>query len=164
MNEAQAVETRPGDEAPADISYPRSPTWERLEDQIAWYDARAEYNQRWFKALKVCQLVVAGAIPVGAAAGMSAPAVGGGGAFVVVLEGLQQLQQYHENWINYRSICERLKHEKFLFLAGAKPYTGVPNPERLLAERVESLVSQEHAAWVAQREEAVEEEDEQDEQ
>jgi hypothetical protein len=164
MNEAKVVETRPGEWAPAGIVDPESPTWERLEDQIAWYDAKAEHNQRWFRGLKVCQLVAAAAIPVGAAAGLSAAAVGGGGAFVVVLEGLQQLQQYHETWINYRSVCEQLKHEKFLFLAGARPYAGAPNPARLLAERVERLVSQEHAAWVSHREEELAEETEQDEQ
>jgi len=64
-----------------------------------------------------------------------------------VLEGLQQLQQYQQNWITYRATCERLKHEKFLFAAHAGPYATAPRPEALLAERVEGLVSQEHAAW-----------------
>lgn len=123
-------------------------------DQIAWYDRKSGENQRWFKRLKVCQLVTAAGIPV--AAGVSAPVwlVGGGGALIVVLEGLQQLQQYQQNWTTYRSTCERLKHEKFLFLAQAGPYSAAPRAEALLAERVEGLVSQEHAAWVAQREEA----------
>jgi hypothetical protein len=130
-----------------------SPAEERIEDQISWYDVESGRNQRWFKLLKIGQLVTAAAIPV--AAGESAPAwlVGGGGALIVVLEGLQQLQQYQQNWITYRSTCERLKHEKFLFAARAGPYT-VASPEVLLAERVESLVSQEQSAWVSNREEA----------
>lgn len=131
-----------------------SPAQARVGDQIAWYDSKSQFNQRWFKGLKICQIVTAAAIPV--AAGASAPAwlVGGAGALIVVLEGLQQLQQYQQNWTNYRATCERLKHEQFLFLARAGPYADVPNPETLLAERVESLVSQEHAAWASQREEA----------
>ena len=131
-----------------------SAAWERLQEQIGWYDAKSQFNQRRFKALKVCQIVTAAAIPV--AAGLSAPSwlVGGAGALIVVLEGLQQLQQYQQNWTTYRSTCEQLKHEKFLFLARGGPYGGEPNPETLLAERVESLVSQEHAAWVSSREEA----------
>jgi hypothetical protein len=62
------------------------PAWSRLEDQIAWYDRKSQENQRWFKRLKVCQIVTAAAIPV--AAGVSAPAwlMGGGGALIVVLE------------------------------------------------------------------------------
>jgi hypothetical protein len=133
-----------------------SPAWARLVDQIAWYDAKSRFNQRRFKALKICQIVTAAAIPV--AATVSAPgwAVGGAGALILVLEGLQQLQQYQQNWTTYRTTCERLKHEQFLFMAHAGPYVAEARPEALLAERVESLVSQEHAAWVSNRNEATE--------
>jgi hypothetical protein len=131
-----------------------SPAWARLQDQITWYDKKSALNQSRFKLLKICQIVTAAAIPV--AAGVSAPAwlVGGAGALIVVLEGLQQLEQYQQNWTSYRSTCERLKHEQFLFLSGAGPYADVPDPEAVLAERVESLVSQEHAAWAANHDEA----------
>jgi hypothetical protein len=130
-----------------------SPARARVREQIEWYDRRSRSNQRWFKRLKVCQIVTAAAIPV--AASVSAPIwlVGGGGALIVVLEGLQQLQQYQQNWTTYRATCERLKHEQFLFLANAGPYAAEADPGILLAERVESLVSQEHAAWVSNREE-----------
>lgn len=139
-------------EAPAAL--PASPAQARLEEQIEWYDRKSQYNQRWFKGLKICQLIIAAAIPF--AAGVSAPVwvAGGGGALIVVLEGLQQLQQYQQNWTIYRATCERLKHERFLFLAHAGSYAAVKDPEVLLAERVEGLVSQEHAAWSAHREEA----------
>jgi hypothetical protein len=63
------------------------------------------------------------------------------------------LNQYHANWIAYRSTAEALKHEKYLHLAGAGPYADVANPEALLAERVEGLVSQEHAKWVSAQQE-----------
>ena len=148
-----AVESRSAEEAPNARQPPLSPTEGRLEDQIAWYDLKSRHNQRWFKALKICQIVVAAAIPVAAAASAPLWLMGGGGALIVVLEGLQQLQQYQQNWTTYRSTCERLKHEKFLFLGRAGPYAAVPNPESALAERVEGLVSQEHAAWVSHREE-----------
>ena len=150
---------RPIEPAPeangADAAAPPSPpAWERLETQIAWYDKKSNQNQRWFKRLKVLQIVTAAAIPVAAAAGVDAGVIGGGGALIVVLEGLQQLQQYQQNWTTYRSTCERLKHDKYLYLAHAGPYTKAPRPEALLAERVEGLVSQEHAAWVSQQQEA----------
>jgi Protein of unknown function (DUF4231) len=130
------------------------PAWARLEDQISWYDAKSSLCQSRFKLLKICQLVTAAAIPV--AAGVSAPVwlVGGAGALIVVLEGLQQLEQYQQNWTSYRSTCEQLKHERFLFLSNAGPYRDAADSHALLAERVESLVSQEHAAWVGNREEA----------
>jgi hypothetical protein len=133
---------------------PASPAWDRVEDQIAWYDAKSQFNQRRFKGLKICQILTAAAIPV--AASVTAPLwlIGGGGAFIVVLEGLQQLQQYQQNWTAYRATCERLKHERFLYQAHAGPYGAAANPEVLLAERVEGLVSQEHAAWTSQQQEA----------
>jgi hypothetical protein len=131
-----------------------SAVWARLEDQIAWYDAKSQRNQLRFKQLKICQIIVAAAIPVAAAASAPLWLLGGGGAVIVIVEGLQQLQQYQQNWTTYRSTCERLRHEKFLFVAGAGSYAVAPNPEALLAERVEGLVSQEHAAWVSHREEA----------
>ena len=148
-----AAEGRPAEESPQVGQPALSPAQARLEDQIVWYDVRSRQNQRWFKALKTCQIVVAAAIPVAAAASAPVWLMGSGGAVIVVLEGLQQLQQYQQNWTAYRSTCERLKHEKVLFLSRAGPYAAVPNPESLLAERVEGLVSQEHAAWVSHREE-----------
>ncbi|HEX7278766.1 MAG TPA: DUF4231 domain-containing protein [Solirubrobacterales bacterium] len=131
-----------------------APAQARLREQIAWYDGKSQHNQRWYKRLKVGELVTAAAIPF--VASVSAPVwvAGGGGALIVVLEGLQQLQQYQQNWITYRATCERLRHEQFLFLADAGPYANAPAAEALLAERVESLVSQEHAAWTSHREEA----------
>jgi hypothetical protein len=75
------------------------------------------------------------------------------GATVVILEGFQQLFQYQQNWITYRSTCEALKHEKFLYLADAGPYAHSKRKNALLAERVEGLVSQEHARWTSAQEE-----------
>jgi len=69
-----------------------------------------------------------------------------------LFEGLQQLNQYHHNWITYRSTAEALKHEKYLFLSKAGPYAAAINDNALLAERVESLVSQEHAKWAPAQE------------
>lgn len=132
-----------------------SPVWARLEDQIAWYEAKSQKNQRRFKELKVCQIVVAAVIPVLAAVpGAPVWLLGGLGAFIVVLEGLQQLQQYQQNWTSYRSTCERLKNEKFLFVAQAGLYALAPDPEALLAERVEGVISKEHAAWISHQEQA----------
>jgi hypothetical protein len=146
-----ALEAAPATES--ESSHGDSPAWARLEEQIAWYDRESTQSQRWFKGLKVVQIVTAAAIPVAAAASVPLALLGAGGAVIVVLEALQQLQQYQENWITYRSTCERLRAERFLYLSRAGPYAaGVA--EALLAVRVEGLVSQENAAWVAHREDA----------
>jgi hypothetical protein len=140
----------PPQAGPANGRLPDGPVGERLESQLTWYDKRAQSSQRWFTVLKVTQIVVAAAIPVVAAAGGSAAVAGAMGAVIVVLEGLQQLFQFQQNWTRYRSTCEALKHEKFLFLAHVDPYAGA-NSEQLLAARTETLLSQETSAWRAQR-------------
>jgi Protein of unknown function (DUF4231) len=130
------------------------PTMRRLEDQIQWYDSRSVKNQWMFKVLKIIVIVAAALIPF--LAGLNLPqfqwAIGGLGVLIAVLEGLQQLNQYHANWITYRTTCEALKHEKFLFLAKAGPFAAAADPRALLAERIESLVSQEHAKWASGQE------------
>jgi hypothetical protein len=130
-------------------------TLTRLDDAIGWYDRKSIHNQRWFKILKAVQLTAAAAVPVVVAIGVRAAVPAALGAAIVVLEGLQQLNQYQQNWTSYRSTCEALKHEKYLFLALAGPYAGASSPRPLLADRIEGLISQEHAKWVSAREEAV---------
>ena len=123
------------------------PAWERLEDQLGWYERKSEQQKRWFQSLKVAQIVIAASIPVVAAAGASAAVAGALGAVIVVLEGMQQLFQFQQNWISYRVTAEALKREKFLYLAGAGPYAEVELPGAVLAQRVERIVSQEYGAW-----------------
>lgn len=130
----------------------QDPTMARLEDQITWYDAKSRAAQRWFKGLKILTIVSAAVVPLAAGLAWHPVVVGAIGVLIVIAEGIQQLNQYQHNWITYRSTCEALKHEKYLFLAKAGPYESADDPLKLLAERVESQVSQEHAKWVSAQE------------
>jgi hypothetical protein len=121
----------------------------RLEEQIEWYDGRSERCQLMYKWLKFVEIAAAAAIPL--AAVFEAPLWVGAvlGTLIVLLAGLQHMNQYQTNWITYRSTCESLKHEKFLYLARARPYDEAANPGRMLGERVEAQISREHARWSA---------------
>jgi len=118
----------------------------RLENQLAWYDHRALVMHHWYNGLKVLELVAAVTLPV--VAGLDGPRVvtASIAAVVALLVGVQHLFQFHSKWISYRSIAETLQHERALYLAHAGPYR-IGARDRLLAETVESLVSQEHARW-----------------
>ena len=72
--------------------------WGRLENQLTWYERRSRHHQLWYQCLKVAQIVVAAAIPASVAAGAGAAVAGALGAVIVVLEGLQQLFQFQQNW------------------------------------------------------------------
>jgi hypothetical protein len=142
--------SRPASNAPAEAPA-SSASWQRLEEQIKWYSHGARRNKRWYMRIKVVQIVSAAAIPVLAATSLPTWVAGALGASIVVLESIQQLFQFHSNWTHYRSTSESLKHEKYLYLAQAGSYATAPNPEALLAERIESRVSQEHAAWASEQ-------------
>lgn len=131
------------------------PITARLEDQIDWYDRKSSSCQRIYKRMKFTEIVAAAVIPFLPA--LPIPHTtwidGALGVLITILEGLLHLNQYQQNWIAYRSTCESLKHEKYVYLAKASPYAGVADPRALLAERVESLVAQEHAKWASVQQE-----------
>jgi hypothetical protein len=132
------------------------PIFDRLEDQIDWYDRKSRSAQHVFKRIKVVEILSAAAIPF--LAGLSYRydklVTGGLGVLITILEGLLHLNQYQQNWTNYRSTCEALKHEKYVYLAKAGPYATAQDPHALLAERIESTVSQEHAQWASVQQQA----------
>jgi len=127
-------------------------TIDRLDDQIGWYDRRSNYCQRMYKGLKLGEIVAGALVPLLAGLSPTPWLTGAAGVLVVALEGVQHLNQYHDHWIAYRSTAEALKHEKYLHAVKAGPYAASDAPDALLAERIESLISQEHAKWVTQQE------------
>lgn len=134
------------------------PAWFRLDDQLDWYDSKSVTNHKRYTWIKTAQLALAASVPVFALVGgfwtrLIAAVLGAG---IAVLEGVQQLGQYHDLWINYRSTAEHLKHEKYLFLAASGPYRDLETRDalKLLAERVEEQVSTEHARWISEAEQA----------
>jgi hypothetical protein len=138
-----------------------SPTQERLEDQIGWYDRKSQTAQRRYKILKLTQVIIAALIPLVSAFPIPEAefkwVAAILGLLVLIIEAVQQLNQDQQNWIAYRSTCEALKHEKYLYLAAAGPYANAENREKriaLLADRIEGLISQEHAKWVSAQEQA----------
>lgn len=129
------------------------PSLERLEEQINWYDYKSSQQKRYFNILKIVTIVAAATKPflttVPTEAKLSQTIAAALGAAIVVIEGIQQLYQLQANWILYRSTCESLRHEKYLFLGHAGSYAVAQDAHSLLAERIESLVSQEHAKWAS---------------
>lgn len=122
----------------------------RVDHQIGWYDGKSKKAQRWFKCLRGTEIVAAAAIPL--IAGFAndpfptSLVLGLLGALIAVISAAISLNQFQENWTEYRTTCESLKHEKFLYLTKAEPYHE-EEPFRLFVQRVESLISKENSAW-----------------
>jgi hypothetical protein len=71
------------------------------------------------------------------------------GVLITILEGILQLNQYQQTWVTYRATCEALKHEKFTYIAKAGVYAAATDPRSLLAERIETIGSQENSKWAS---------------
>ena len=67
---------------------------------------------------------------------------------VAILTGALRAFKYHENWINYRNICETLRKEIHLYDGDVGEYASTNDKESLFVERVESLISRENNLWL----------------
>lgn len=123
----------------------------RLDDQINWYDNKAASAQRWYKVYQVAELIIAALIPLlsgyAASSTLIAVIIGVGGALITLIEGICKLFRFHENWIEYRSTCELLRHEKYLYEMRAFPYCKEESYEQMFVKNVEALISAESSKW-----------------
>ncbi|MEM9273347.1 MAG: DUF4231 domain-containing protein [Cyanobacteria bacterium P01_F01_bin.143] len=124
---------------------------DRLEDQIRWYSKKSQYNQKYYKRLRLTEIVSAAVIPF--LAGMqdfsySKLIIGILGVVIAISAAASSLYKFQENWIQYRTTAETLKHEKYLYLTKSPPYDGEA-PLKALVERIESLISKENTQWAS---------------
>lgn len=124
---------------------------QRVDDQIEWYDRKSLFNQRWAKRLRLVEFIAAALIPFFAAYvtwyGIQA-VVGLLGVVVAVITATVSFCQFQEHWIEYRTTCESLKKEKYLYLTASEPYEGDEEARfHLLVQRVETLISKENTNW-----------------
>ena len=137
---------------PAPSASPKDITLDRLEDQAKWYGRKSKRAQRLYKSIKIVEIVAAALIPLltGRAFSHHDAVIGGLGVLITILEGILQLNQYQRIWAVYRATSEALTHEKYLYLAKAGSYAvAEADASRLLAERIEAIMSQENTKWVS---------------
>lgn len=123
----------------------------RVDDQINWYDRKSCFNQKWFKRLQVIAILSASTIPFLSAYSSGEDetirvCIGILGLLVVAITAVLSLYKFQENWHEYRTTCETLTHEKYLFETKTEPYD-VAEPFSLLVQRVEALISKENSNW-----------------
>jgi hypothetical protein len=124
---------------------------QRVEDQINWYDGKGGWNQRWYKLLRVVEIVAAALIPfLTAVPAADAPymkfVIAVLGVLITVVAGILALFQFQERWTDYRATAESLKRERFLFLTRAEPYAAGDSFSTFV-QRIEALISKENTNW-----------------
>jgi len=129
---------------------------DRYEDQINWYDRKSVWNQLWYKRLQWGLIVLSSITPILIAIDAlddkmvwlaAIPLTTA--TLVAIFTATIKTFSFQENWLNYRTTCETLRKEKFLYDAGAGAYARVTDKEALFVERVESLISRENTLWLA---------------
>ena len=128
---------------------------QRLDDQIAWFGAKSQSNQKTYKRLRLVEIIAGAAIPLVAGFGHGQWAfsllIGILGLIVAVIAGALSLFRFQENWTQYRATAESLKQERFLYLARAFPYGAENRGDKafeLLVQRVEFILKTERSEWI----------------
>ncbi len=123
---------------------------QRVDVQVAWYSSNGRRAQRKYKTLRIIEIVGAALIPLIAGFLPSIPygslVVATLGVVVSVCAALLGLGHYQENWAEYRTTAESLKHQKYLFLTRSAPYD-TDKAFSLFVQCIEGLASKENTAW-----------------
>ena len=122
----------------------------RYQEEIAYYDGNAKWNQRLYRVFQSYAMLAAVAIPVLLSIDdFRLIIVSGLAASVAGVEAITALFRFHENWVNYRTTAETLKKEIHFYRARVGEYADAPDPKVLFVERVEALISREHTMWLS---------------
>lgn len=123
---------------------------ERYEKEITWYDLRSAQNKRLYLYFQWAVIILSALIPVLTVAldkSQTYIAAGMGVLLAIGTAGLKTFK-FHENWINFRTIAETLKKERYYYDALLGEYAKAQDKEALFVERVEAVISRENSLWV----------------
>jgi hypothetical protein len=127
----------------------------RYRQQIEWYDWKALSNQGWYTKLQWALLIFSALTPVLVGVELHSSSQGifqwaplVTGLLVTVLASVLKIFKFQENWVNYRTTCETLKKEIYLYDAGVGEYATTADKEATFVERVEALISRENTLWL----------------
>lgn len=123
----------------------------RVNDQIGWYDKKSVYCQKMYKRMQITEIILAALIPLLSAYSKNcviAIVVGLFGSVIAVIESITKLNKYHENWIEYRTTCELLRYQKYLYETHSSPYNQDEETiENLFVRNIENIISSENNKW-----------------
>lgn len=126
---------------------------DRVEEQIKWYDTKSKTAQKYYKASKIITLAFSAGIPLLVNLNIDnfkiKLIVSFLGASITISEGIINMNRWNENWIEYRTVCETLKHEKYMFINKSGVYIDKNSRFQYFVERVESIISKENVNWAS---------------
>jgi len=118
----------------------------RYKDQVEWYNEKSVYYKRLANILQFFIILPATVVPIAATLEYRWATIILS-TIVAVNTGLLKYFKFEDLWHNYRTTCEMLKKEKYMYNFKIGEYKNTDEPQKLFVERVESLVSREHTKW-----------------
>jgi len=120
---------------------------ERYQPAILWYDRKATKYKLLYYLFQITLIIVSAITPVFILINWNIIATISG-IIVAICASLNKFMKLEELWTNYRSICETLKKEKYLFQAGLANYES-ENKKMYFVDSIEGLISRENTLWVS---------------
>lgn len=132
---------------------------ERVDDQLAYYANRASYFKKHHMRIQVAIIILGVIVPVVINLPMQSyfpnadvdshlqVGVTGLSLLLAILTGIAGFKQYGERWIQFRSTEEKLKREKYLYLAKAGKYKGAEDAVQKFVEHIENILQSEVDAF-----------------
>ena len=121
--------------------------WQELVAVFGWYDSAATRSRLLYQGLKLTAITLGAVVTVLAATGAPSALTASLAGSVVVMEGAQQMFQFHPNWISYRESAEKLRHQAFRYVAGVSPFDDPATRRARLAASLRDATTKESATW-----------------
>jgi hypothetical protein len=124
---------------------------ERITPRIAWYDSRSVACKRMRLVVDYGTTVLSVGLIVLMEV-MRFPRLGLSviAGIIAIMIAIEKIGAYGERWLHYRMAAEALEAEVQLHDHKAGPYAaGATDADRLLVERVESILKREAEGWIA---------------
>lgn len=127
---------------------------EKVEERRKWYSNKSGENKKYYQISSVIKIVFIGLIPVVSVSDLNywfypylVPLLSFG---ALIVEGVQSIYQYKDNWINYRETSEKLKKEISLYKTKSGAYKITPESTNynLFVETCENIMSEENTIWI----------------
>ena len=123
----------------------------RFEQSVNWYMKQANRCKYLYYFLSTVGIVLPLCIPViNCFDNPHCIFVTAASVFTSLVTSLLSLLKLHDKWINYRSVTEAMQTELTLYASKCSDYSDCTDEERnkLFAERIETLMGNEHIKWI----------------
>jgi hypothetical protein len=128
---------------------------DRVQGQIDWYDKKSVWNQKRYKQLQLCAVLMGSAIPLLTVVSFKEYEmvirllIATLGSVIAVVSAVMSLYQFQDKWVKYRATAEALTREKVWFLTQSPPYGAHADANfKLLVMRCEGAMADEHSDWM----------------